>query len=284
LFIFGGVSNLSGEPKSPGTEFVVAIVGPLTSFVLAGLAFVVATFVDEPRLDVIASYLVYVNAVLGLFNLVPGFPLDGGRVLRSILWATTHNVERATRWASNVGRLVATLLLGYGAYLLLQREIVGGLWTAAIAYFLFSASSASVRQLVLETRLGGVLARDVAQPVGATVAPGITVAQVVEAFMLPRNLRAVPVTDNGRLVGVVTTSDVRRVPFAHRNEVSVAEIMGGGAGLLTVRAETPVIDAMELLNEHDLEQVPVLEGSTLIGLLTRADVLRQLQLREALSA
>ena len=149
LFIFGGVSNLSGEAKSATTEFLVAIVGPLISFVLAAIAFVLASVIDEPRFDLVASYLVYINVVLGLFNLVPGFPLDGGRVLRAILWGTTGNPRRATTWAANVGKLVALLLFAYGVAQLLDGQIVGGVWMAAIAWFLYSAASASVQQFVL---------------------------------------------------------------------------------------------------------------------------------------
>lgn len=284
LFIFGGVSNLTGEPKSAGTEFVVAIVGPLMSFALGALCFVVATFVDERRIDLVASYLLYINVVLGLFNLVPGFPLDGGRVLRAVLWATTRSLRRATVWAANVGKIVAWLMFAAGLFLVFQGDVVSGIWMAAIAWFLHNAASASIQQLVMETRLGRVRARDVVAPIEVTVPPGITVAELVETHMLPHNLRTVPVTDNGRLVGIVTVGDVMRVPLDQRSKVLVAEIMGGRDGLYTVTADSRVLDAIDLLAEHDLDQLPVLDGGQLIGLLTRADVMRQLQLREALKA
>lgn len=283
LFIFGGVSNLTGEPKSASTEFLVAVVGPLTSFALAALAWAVATFVDEPRTDVVASYLFLINASLGVFNLIPGFPLDGGRVLRAILWGTTHSLRRATEWAANVGKIVAWLMFAVGVWLLFQGDVISGIWIGAIAWFLHNAASASVQQLVLESRLGRVRVRDVAKAVEATVPPGITVAELVDGYMLPRNLRVVPVTDNDRLVGIVTVGDVMKVPLEKRSQVTVAEIMGGRDGLLTVTAETRALDAIELLAEHDLDQLPVLEGGKLVGMLTRSDVMRQLQLRESLT-
>ena len=283
LFVFGGVSNLTGEPESPRTEFLVAIVGPITSFVLAGLMFVLATVVDEPRFDAVVSYLFFINLGLGLFNLVPGFPLDGGRVLRAVLWATTHNLRRATQWAANVGKLTAWALFGLGLLLFVQGDLLNGVWFAAIAWFLNTAASASIEQVVLEERLGRVKARDVVRPIEVTVSPGISVAELVERYMLPSNLRAVAVTDNTRLVGVVTISDVMRVPFAQRGQVAVAQIMGGRDGLYTVSGDTGVLQAIDLLAEHDLEQVPVLDGGQLIGMLSRADVMRQLQLREALT-
>ena len=282
LFIFGGVSNLGGEAKEASTEFWVAIVGPLTSFALAGLAFGVTAVIDEPRIDLVASYLVYINVVLGLFNLVPGFPLDGGRVLRAILWGAMGNVRRATEWAANVGKIVAWGLFAYGLFLLFDGAVVSGIWLAAIAWFLHNAAASSVQQLVFETRLRRVRVADVVRPVEVSVAPGLSVAELIEEYLLPNNLRAVPVLDNGRLVGIVTVGDIMRVPPAERGRVSVAEVMGGRDGLHTVNATDRVQDAVELLAEHDLEQLPVMDGNRFVGFLTRADVMRQLQLRESL--
>lgn len=282
LFIFGGVSNLAGDAKSATTEFLIAIVGPLTSFVLAGIAFAVATFVDEPRISVIASYLFSINLLLGLFNLIPGFPLDGGRVLRAILWGTTGSQRRATNWAALGGKLVAYGMFGVGILMVLQGNLVGGVWLSAIAWFLHNAASSSQEQMIFETRLSKVRAGDVVTPDDVTVPPGISVAELVDNYLLPGNRRAMAVTDNGRLVGIVTVSDVQRVPHDQRAKVAVAHIMGGRDGMVSVRADQSVQDAVEILTERDLDQLPVLDGSRVIGLLTRGDVMRQLQLREAL--
>lgn len=283
LFIFGGVSNLTGEPKSPSTEFLVAVVGPITSFALAAIAFGIATVVDERRIAAVASYLFIINASLGIFNLIPGFPLDGGRVLRSILWRTTRSIRRATDWAANVSKVVAWLMFAVGIFLVVQGDIINGVWLGAIAYFLHSAASQSAQQMVLEAKLGKVQVRDVARPVEVTVMPGTSVAELVEGYMLPRNLRAVPVTDNTRLVGIVTVGDVMRVPLERRAGTAVAEVMSGFEHLYTVTADSRALDAVELLEEHDLEQVPVLDNGQLVGMLSRADVMRQLQMREELT-
>ena len=282
LFIFGGVSSLGGEAKEASTEFLVAIVGPLTSFVLAGVAYVVATVVSEPRVELVASYLVYINLVLGAFNLVPGFPLDGGRVLRSILWKTMNNMRRATEWAANAGKVVAWGLFAYALFLVFDGQYIGGIWMAAIAWFLHNAASNSVQQQVFETRLSRVRAMDVVRADEPTVPPGLSVAELIDDYLLPTNRRAVAVTDNGRLVGIVTVSDILKVPAAERGRVMVAEVMGGREGLHTIAAKARVQDAVELLAEHDLEQLPVVDDGRFVGLLTRADVMRQLQLREAL--
>jgi Zn-dependent protease/CBS domain-containing protein len=283
LFIFGGVSNLGGEAKQPSTEFLVAIVGPLTSFALAALSALVAFVVDEPRAALVASYLMGINVLLGIFNLIPGFPLDGGRVLRAIVWTATGSLRRATEFAATVGKLVAYVMFGVGIYwFLVDNNVIGGLWMSAIAWFLHNAADASVQQMVFETRMRRVRVGDIARRDDTTVPPEITVAELVEDYLLPRNRRAVPVAVDGRLVGMVSVSDVQRVPPPERSRATVGQVMGGRDGLVTVQANAPVRDAIESLAEHEFEQLPVLDGDRLLGVVSRADVIRQLQLREAL--
>jgi Zn-dependent protease/CBS domain-containing protein len=283
LFIFGGVSSLSGETKRPSTEFFVAIVGPLTSLVLSGIAYLVA--VAAPRaspVEAIASYLVLINGLLGLFNLIPGFPLDGGRVFRAIVWQVTRDARRATELATAVGRLVAWGFLLLGFWRVLNDDVLGGIWIAAIGWFLQNAASASLEQAVAEQRLRRLRVGDVIQPDPTAVPPNISVAELVERYMLPGARRSVPVVEGDRLVGIVTLSDVRHVPPEERATTLVRSIMGGQEGLATVTPERPLRDAIEALGSGDYEQVPVVQDGRLVGLLTRADVVRQIQLREAL--
>ena len=283
LFIFGGVSNLSGEAKEPRTEFLVAIVGPLTSFALAGIAFALGSAFSQPHFDLVISYLFLINLVLGIFNLIPGFPLDGGRVLRSILWKVTGSNRKATEWAANVGKIVAYLMFAYAIFQILDgRNFVGGLWTAAIAWFLHQAAGASVEQLNIETRLRRVRVRDIVRADGTTIPPELTVQQLVDQHILPSARRAMPVARDGALIGIVTISDIAKVPPEQRTNVPVGDVMGGRETLHTVQADSPVLAAFSLLAEHDLEQLPVLDGQQYLGLLTRRDVARQLELRQAL--
>jgi Zn-dependent protease/CBS domain-containing protein len=284
LFIFGGVSNLGGEAKQPSTEFLVAIVGPLTSFGLAAVSLLVAMVATEPRVELVASYLFFINSVLGAFNLVPGFPLDGGRVLRAVLWTATGSLRRATEWAATVGKLVAYGLFGIGILLVFSRppDIIGGFWFAAIAWFLHNAASSSVQQMVFETRLRKVRVADIVRPDDKTVPPELTVAELIDEHLLPRNRRAMAVADDGRLIGIVTVSDITKVPAEQRSRTTVEQVMGGRDKLVSVRADARVQDAVELLAEHDFEQLPVLDEERFVGMVTRADVMRQLQLREAL--
>jgi CBS domain-containing protein len=283
LFIFGGVSNLTGEPKKPSAEFQIAIVGPLTSFVIAAIAFGVVVAAGGNRMiSAVAGYLAVINALLGAFNLVPGFPLDGGRVLRSILWTATGDLRSATQIATAVGQLVAWGLMLFGFWRVFAGDLFGGFWTVAIGWFLLSAAQATLQQTVLESRLGRLRVRDVVRPDPTAATPDTTVEQLIEQHVLPGSRRAVPIVDDGRLVGIVTLSDLRDVPIDARSTTPVADIMSRSPDLVTVSLETPLPDAVERLAAGEFEQLPVVEGDRLIGLLTRADVMRVLQIREAL--
>ncbi|HET7028813.1 MAG TPA: site-2 protease family protein [Candidatus Limnocylindrales bacterium] len=284
LFIFGGVSNLSGEAKRPSTEFLVAIVGPLTSVVVAALAYLVGTVVAGSReAAAVAGYLATVNLLLGLFNLVPGFPLDGGRVLRAIAWTVTGSIRRGTRIAVTVGQVVAWALMLWGIFRVFGGDVFGGIWIAAIGWFLQGAGQASLEQVVMEQVLRRVRVRDVAGLDRGRVPPSTSVADLIERYLLPGNRRAMAVAaDDGALRGIVTLGDVTRVPPDVRDRTPVADVMTPVASLVTARPDEPLADALEALGRGDWEQLPVVRDGRLVGLITRADILRQLQLREAL--
>lgn len=286
LFLFGGVSNLSAESKSPGTEFLVAIVGPLTSLGLAAVAFVASIFIAEPRAQLVLSYLAVVNALVAGFNLVPGFPLDGGRVLRSIAWRITNNLRRATEIAAAAGQLVGFALIAWGLIILFlppTGDFFSGIWIAAIGWFLQNAASASLQQVILEARVRDVRVGDILRRDPAAVDPDTTVADLIEQHLLRRNRRAMPVVVDGRPIGIVTIGDVSEVAPEDRGRVRVREVMGGRDGLKAVTLADTLSRALEVFTAGDHEQLPVLEDGRLIGMLTRADVIRQLQLREALN-
>jgi len=280
LFLFGGVSTV-GESRSAASEFAVAVVGPLTSFALAVAAFAVTLVIGtDSGPGALASYVAIVNALLGAFNLVPGFPLDGGRVLRAILWRRSGNMRRATESAVRVGQLVSYLFVAWGILRILDGDLFGGLWIAAIGWFLYGAATATLQQVVIEQSLAGLRVRDILRPDPTMVAPGVSLEEAVEEVLVPGNRRAVPVVD-GRVVGILTLSDVRKVPAAERAGVAVAEVMGGRDGLVTVRPEDSLQAAVEALGRGDFEQVPVLDpAGRPLGLLTRADLIRTIQVRQ----
>ena len=284
LFIFGGVSNLTGEAKNPSTEFTVAIVGPLSSFAIAAVVFAIGSVVDLPvAISAVLSYLVYINVALGLFNLIPGFPLDGGRVLRAIAWTSTGSLRRGTEIAAAVGQLVAWGLLLFGAYqILVAGEFLNGIWIGAIGWFLQNAAQASLQQVLMEQRLRGARVADVVEPDPTVVSPNTTVRELIEDYVLRGNRRAVPVATDGRIVGMVTLHDVQHVKKEDWDATRVTDVMGGRDGVVTVSSRSTLQHALEALAKGDYEQVPVVDDGTLVGVVSRADIVRQIQLREAL--
>lgn len=285
LFIFGGVSNLGGESRDPSTEFLVAVVGPLTSFAIAGVAFVTALLVGDPLWEIAFSYLAFVNLLLGGFNLIPGFPLDGGRVFRSIVWKLTNSLRRATEIASTVGQIVGYGFIAWGLWILLTPpgdDFFSGLWIGAIGWFLQNAASASLQQVVIEARLRDVRVADVLRQDSVSVAPDTTVADLIEDYLLPRNRRAMVVCDGDTPAGIVTLGDIQRVAPAERATTAVGSVMTPASELVVLRPQSTLWEALQMLGERDVEQAPVVDAGRFLGILTRADVIRQLQLRELL--
>ena len=218
LFIFGGVSNIEQEPKTALDEFLVAVVGPLTSLILAAVFFGLEQVVSPPVHQVgagaaaVLQYMAFINFLLGLFNLIPGFPLDGGRVLRSIVWGLTRNLPTATRVAGFIGQLVAYGFIFWGLYQTFFLSDFSGLWLAFIGWYLLSAAQQSVAGTVMRESLRGMTVGQVMEPVPQVAAPHMTIAQLLTQFILPYNLRAVPVAEDGRLAGIVTLGDIKDVP------------------------------------------------------------------------
>ena len=282
LFIFGGISSLRTDAPRASTEFLIAVVGPLTSLLLAGACFLIALVVREPRVAAVFGYLALINGLLGLFNLIPGFPLDGGRVLRAVVWQLTGSMRRGLEVAVGAGQLVGYGLMAWGVFEVLGGDAVSGIWIAVIGWFLQGAGAAQLRQVRSEARLTGVSVRDVMRPDTSAIAPNASVADLVEDYLVRGNRRAVPVVAGDRLVGMVTLGDIQAVAPQVRASTRVADVMGGRAGVTTVRPDTPLTEALEAMLGGDFEQLPVLEDGRLVGVLSRADIIRQIQLREAL--
>lgn len=290
LFIFGGVSNMESEAERPIDELVMAVVGPLASFALAASFWLVQqgllAFPDPPVVAAtLTGYLAVVNALLGAFNMVPGFPLDGGRVARSLLWWATGNLRSATRVAAYVGRGIGLLFVVGGLALTFGGLPLNGLWLVLIGWFLENAATMSLRQVALREQFAGVLVRDVMNREPETVPPDTSVRDLVYDYILGRNVRTLPVVDpaaHDQLLGLVTLSDVREVPEERWTWVRVAEVMAGSEGLRTVGPFEPLGRALRLLGDGDLNQVPVVADGRLVGLVTRSDVIRYLRIREEL--
>jgi Zn-dependent protease/CBS domain-containing protein len=282
LFIFGGVSTLSGDSPRASTEFLIAVVGPLTSFAISGVAFLVnAVLPAGSAAGAVSGYLAIINLYLGGFNLIPGFPLDGGRVFRAIIWKLTGSMLRATEIAVAVGRLVAYGFFAWGFITVINGDL-SGIWIVFIGWFLESAARSSLAESRLAPLIAGAHVRDFVTPDTTAVDADITVARLIDEHLLPGNRRAVPVVSDDRLVGMVTLGDIRRLAPELRATTKVREVMGGSAGLVTVRPSDSLKDALAAVSGGEFEQVPVVDDGRLVGVLTRADLLRQIQLRDVL--
>jgi Zn-dependent protease len=282
LFVFGGVSNLEGEMQSARQEFRVAIAGPLMSWALAVL-FIAAALVIPGDIANIAAYLGFVNFVLGLFNLLPGFPLDGGRVVRSIVWSRTGDLTRATRAASRLGNLIAWALIALGVFVVFATGSLTGLWYVFIALFLKAASDSAYQRVLVESAVKDVPVAEVMREAPEAIDDSWTIEDVVDRRVLGRAERVVFAANQGRVSGLITTSDVTSVPRDAWATTSVADAMVRAADVITVRRDTALVEAMRLMQEHDVHQLPVVEDGVLLGIVTRGDVLDQIEFRLAMA-
>ena len=285
LFILGGVAQISSEPKQPLQEFVMAVVGPLTSFILSAFFFLgslVGLFVS-PALVAIMSYLALINLVLGLFNLLPGFPMDGGRVLRALVWKATGDLKKATKIASVSGQVFAFMLMGLGMFQVFMGGF-SGLWLVFVGWFLHSAAVRSYQQVRAETRLKGVSAGDLMNENFQSITSDMTIIHLVDDFIFKRKERVFLVTDEGRLRGIVCLEDVKATPRSEWNRTTAGDIMTPRAELKSVTPETPGEDVLKILAEKDVHQVPVMLGDTVGGIICRSDVLRYIKIRDDLGS
>ena len=290
LFILGGVSNLTEEPEKPGLEFVMAIAGPASSLVLAGIFWVIWYLLGSQVifLKAIFGYMALANALLAGFNLLPGFPLDGGRVFRSILWKTTGTLLNATNIATIVGRLFAWVFMGVGLLLAFGVSILGisgflnGLWFVFIGWFLNSAADSSRQEATLREHLTGVLVGQVMEKDVESVHSDTNIADLVQTIFIQKRKRAIPVTDGDNLIGMVTISDIKGLPQEKWQTTLVSQVMHRDP-IHFVKPEDDLNAAMKLIAQNDLNQIPVLSQGKLVGILTRADVINYLHLSQELN-
>lgn len=298
LFLFGGVAHMEKEPPSPKAEFLIAVVGPITSIGLGVLLTSLGLWLADPMLFVTGStveetlaifrsmgagvtlllWLGPLNVLLGVFNLVPGFPLDGGRVLRAVLWASTGDLLKATRWASYVGQAVAFGLIALGLLSLFQGDLTGGLWLGLIGWFLNGAARASYTQLLLRRSLEDVPVKSLMSTRLDRVPPHLTLDQFVRDHVLNDDQRIWPVETEGILVGMVSFDDLRRVPRNAWETATVREVMTPASQLTGLRPDAGAEEALKELSTRETEQIPVVEDGHLLGLVRRKDLLRWLSL------
>jgi Zn-dependent protease/predicted transcriptional regulator len=279
LHVFGGVSELEDEPPTPRAEFLIAVVGPITSFAIAAVLWAIgaAGFVQAAWLRAVVTYLVWVNTAVGVFNLVPGFPLDGGRLLRAGLWQWTGTLGRATRIASRVGAGFALALMALGFVQILGGNVLGGFWLILIGVFLRGAADASYSQTALRQTLAHLPVRDIMTRDVVSVAPDATVEQLAEQFWSHR-VTSFPVVDNGTVLGIASVQQVHEVPREQWMQRRVDTLMRPLTGELTIGPDDSVFDALGKATRNGIGRLAVLEGARLVGYLSLKDITHVLAL------
>ena len=280
LFIFGGVSQIAREAQRPWVEFIIAGVGPLSSLVLGGLfaALYFALRDVSTHLSAMAITLTFINISLGVFNMLPGFPLDGGRVLRSILWGATQNYWKATLLATRIGQGIAFLIIGGGLSLAVVFHELQGIWVAAVGWFLAMAAGASHRQFRLRQRLQGFQVRNLMDPQCPSIPAGVTLDVVAEEYFLPSKHRFYAVTRNDQCLGLITLQDLSKTPRDRWPNTPVEEAMRPLEELPTIGPEAEAIEALEMMEERNSPMVMVLEEERLAGLISQQGALKSLEI------
>ena len=306
LYVFGGMAQIEHEPGRWVVELWMAIVGPLTSLAIGFLCLYLGvagiTHVDVTNAASVEHALValgpgrtlllwlgQINLVLAIFNLVPAFPLDGGRVLRAIMWGATHDLRRATRWASALGQAFAWLLIAAGIAMVLGFSLpilggglINGIWLAFIGWFLNNAALVSYRQLLTQEILQDVPVSRLMLTRFETVPPQLPLETLIDGYMARSDQRAYPVVgDDERLLGIVFQRDVERLTPEQRRAMTVREAMRSPEQVVVARPGEDVLEVLNVLAQRDINQVPVLEDGRVVGLVRRADILHWLALQNA---
>lgn len=290
LFALGGVAQLEKEPEDAWTEFWMALVGPLTSLLIGFLCLGVALALGwgpltEPATPLIAMavWLGYINFALAAFNMIPGFPMDGGRVLHAIVWRATGDSDRATRFSSQAGQAIAFAFIVLGILRFFAGAGFDGLWMAFIGWFLFTAAKASYEQVHLQQTLRGVRVGDLMMRDCATV-DGLTNLQTfVDDHLLRTGQRCYLISENGEVAGLITPHEVKSVAKARWPFTLVNEAMLPLDRVRTVTPETPVLDALTIIGREDFNQLPVVSNGRLMGMISRDQIIRYLLTRNELN-
>jgi Zn-dependent protease/CBS domain-containing protein len=284
LFIFGGMAHTRMEAEEPGDEFVIAGVGPLASLVLAGLFWLLAWAGRSaglgPEYTAVADYLAFINVALAVFNLLPGFPLDGGRLFRAAVWKVTGNLRKATQWATAGGKGLGYALMGWGLLQLFAGGAGGGLWLIFIGWFVRTAAESSFTQHVLRETLQGVKVREVMTSDPETVDADLSLQQFVDDRVMKGKHRAYPVLDDGRPAGIVALDQVKEVSRDDWADTTVGDVMTPLDADHRVDPGEDMAAVLEQLGGREGVRLLVTDGDALVGVITRGDLTRWMERAE----
>jgi Zn-dependent protease/CBS domain-containing protein len=281
LFIFGGVSLIGAEPPNAAAGFWISVAGPAVSFLLAAIFSLMRSFSSIAPLLALLKYLIYINIALGVFNLIPGFPLDGGGIFRAIVWRVTRNMRRATVIAANVGRFIAYIFIFLGVWQIFAGNLINGIWIAFIGWFLESAAAAQVQQQALHDTLAG---RKVSQAMNRqyySVTADTTLQELVVDHILGGGRRSFVVKHGDNVIGLLTLRNLKSIPRPEWPTVTVAQIMIPIEQVKRVRPDAELWAALEEMDRDGVNQLPVMKDGQIQGMLSREDIIGYLRtLRE----
>lgn len=277
LFIFGGVAEMTEEPPNPKTEFLMALAGPVASLVI-GVVAVAAAFLGSasawwPAGFITLRWIGFINILLAVFNLIPGYPLDGGRILRSILWHIKGRLRWATRIASRVGEVLGLLLIGFGLVSLLTSNPVGGMWDILIGWFLWVAARQGYQQVLVRQALAGEPVQRLMTAEPVTVPPTASLEQLVNDYVYRFHHKMFPVVDDGRLAGCITTREVREVPRAEWASRTVGEVARACEAVNTIAAGSDALAALGQMSRTGVSRLMVVDGQRLAGIVSLKDLM-----------
>jgi len=286
LFMFGGVAQMSKPPQTAVQEFLMAIAGPLASFVLSiffGIFWFGLRLTNFKFLPVIAffGYLSLINLSLGIFNLLPGFPLDGGRILRSILWYITEDLLSSTRIASILGQIIGYSMAAFGfmSIFIYQLQSFGGLWFIVLGLFLQNLAKTSYKQEIMRSSLETVFVRDVMRRDVQTINPDITLNDLVKNWFMIYGYKIFPVLENGKIIGTISTEDVKLIPKDRWLTTTVREVLKTIKESQLINLESKVMDALHKMNGNKLDYLLIVEQNRLLGIIHIDDIMRYVKLK-----
>jgi Zn-dependent protease len=275
LFVFGGVAEIAKEPPKSSAEFWIAIAGPITSFILSGFFYGLEK-ISSGNNYLIAPfrYLAYINFILAVFNLIPGFPLDGGRIFRAIVWAFTKNLKKATTIAANVGRFFGFSFILFGAFQIFQNNVIDGIWIAFIGWFLESAAMSQIRRQALDELLFGHQVHEAMSHDYGIVYPDSTIQEIIDNHFIGANRRSLLVKDENTIVGFLTPKQIKSVSINDWQNMTVKDIMIPIQNVKCVNSNSLLLDALKILDENDIVELPVTKDGNYIGILNRDGIIK----------
>ena len=267
---------MRGEPPHPRAEFRIAMAGPLSSFFLSAIFFILSLNVMG-GVNALFGYIARINLILGIFNLIPGFPMDGGRVLRSYIWGKKKDFFYATRRASGIGQKIAIFFIIFGIFLVFAG-MPGGLWFMLVGWFLFTAAQASYQKSTIEETLSGLKVADIMVKDIVTVSPSITLEEALNNYFLRHGYGGYPVVADGMYLGILSLKELKKIPRDGFRDTLVDNVFVTRSKRWEISADDTVISALEAMTREDVGRLVVMKGDALIGLITRNGIVRYLQI------